>query len=57
VVESARLTTTVSGPLGAWIPLGASQSDTHRTDYGSTGLARSSSQSGGQVWLRVDAIE
>lgn len=57
VVESARLTTTVSGPLGAWIPLGASQSDTHRADYGSTGLARSSSQSGGQVWLRVDAIE
>lgn len=57
VVESARLTTTVSGPLGTWIPLGASQSDTQRADYGSTGFARSSSQSGGQVWLRVDAIE
>ena len=57
VVESARLTTTVSGPLGTWISLGASQSDTQRADYGSTGFARSSSQSGGQVWLRVDAIE
>ncbi len=56
-VESSRLATTLSGPLGAWIPLGASESASRRSGYGTAGAGRDDRRSAGQVWLRVDAID
>lgn len=56
-IESSRLATTVSGPLGAWIPLGSSAATGDTTRYGTAGYTQDARRSDAQVWLRVDALE
>jgi type II secretory pathway component GspD/PulD (secretin) len=56
-IESTRLSTQVRGRLGEWIPLGGSHIDSRRSEYGTTGIRQGDSQSRGQVWLRVDALD
>jgi len=57
VIETRRLSTTISGRLGEWIPLGGSQTDTSRSTQGTTGIGRDSRSSQADVWLRVDVVE
>lgn len=57
VVEGARLSTTVSGPLGIWIPLGGSQLAESNTGYATGGYTQGSVRQDAQVWLRVDTLE
>lgn len=56
-VESARLATTVSGPLGTWIPLGGSTTESTRNAAGLSGAAQGRETLSRQVWLRVDALD
>lgn len=56
-VSSARLSTTVSGPIGAWIALGDSRSQSELSGYGSSGAGRGQGSSVARVWLRVDVLE
>lgn len=56
-VDSARLATTVSGPLGSWIPLGSSTVDSARSAEHLGGAGQGGETLDRQVWLRVDALD
>ncbi len=56
-VGSARLATTVSGPLGTWIPLGGSAAESTRSAAGLSGAGQGGETLDRQVWLRVDALD
>ena len=56
-VDSARLATTVSGPLGSWIPLGSSTVDSAHSAEHFGGAGQGGETLDRQVWLRVDALD
>jgi len=56
VVQTAALVSTVSGPLGEWIPLGAVQEAGSRDTSGLLVWGRRSAESQYSAWVKVDEV-
>lgn len=56
VVDTSRLSTTLSGRLGEWIPLGGARQQQGSRQAGVVSYGTRTGESDRQLWLKVDAV-
>ncbi|PLK49635.1 secretin N-terminal domain-containing protein [Uliginosibacterium sp. TH139] len=56
-VSGSGLTTTVSGKLGQWIPLGGISQQSETSGHGLTSYERGRSETSSEYWIRVESLD